>query len=217
MVEKQDVLAHRGLTLPRSVLRRLDKVGIFAQPHVSLEHQHFARRYVVRGIESGGAVREIGRYVTFCGRDGEPLPYLHPIDAMGVNGVHAVVIAPILVRIELFRSGRTCQLLITRHEPGKGEAGRRPPLENAVLFRGVNGFLHSAEPGNGTCLTDSAVPRFWSRGGEEREIPPAFEAAIRGATTGATCIGCSHTHYLAAGSGRDRSNGVSAPAERSLS
>ena len=217
MVEKHEVLAHRGLTLPRNVLRRLDKMGIFAQSHVSLEHQHLVRRYVVRGVESGGAVREIGRYVTFCGPDGEPLPYLHPIDAVGVNGVHAVVIAPILIRIELFRTGRTCQLLITRHEPRQMENGRRPPLENAVLFRGVNGFLHSAEPGNGTCLTDSAVPRFWSRGGEEREIPPAFVAAVRGATTGATCIGCSHTHYLAAGSGRGRSDGVSAPAERCLS
>ena len=149
MVEKQGVLAHRGLTLPRNVLRRLDKVGIFAQPHVSLEHQHLARRYVVRGIESGGAVREIGRYVTFCGADGGPLPYLHPVDAVGVNGVHAVVIAPILVRIELFRSGRTCQLLITRHKPGKVENGRRPPLENTVLFRGVNGFLQSGEGDNG--------------------------------------------------------------------
>ena len=141
MAEKENLLARRGLTLSRRVLRRLNEVGIFAQPHVSLEHQHLARRYVVRGIESGGAVREIGRYVTFCGSAGEPLPYLHPIDAIGANGVHAVVIAPILIRIELFRTGRTCQLLITRHEPGNGEADRRPPLGNTVLFRGVNGFL----------------------------------------------------------------------------
>lgn len=191
MVEKPDSLAHRGLTLPRNVLRRLDKVGIFAQPHVSLEHQHLARCYVVRGIESGGAVREIGRYVTFCGPDGGPLPYLHPVDAVGVNGVHAVVIASILVRIELFRTGRTCQLLITRHKPGKVEDGRRPPLENTALFRGVNGFLHSVED-------ETALPRFWSRSGEEREIPPLFVAAVRAATHGASCLGCSHAHFLAA-------------------
>ena len=191
MVEKPDSLAHRGLTLPRNVLRRLDRVGIFAQSHVSLEHQHLVRRYVVRGVESGGAVREIGRYVTFCGPDGEPLPYLHPIDAVGVNGVHAVVIAPILVRIELFRSGRTCQLLITRHEPGKGEAGRRPPLENTVLFRGVNGFLQSGD-------SEAALPCFWSRSGEEREIPAWFAAAVQAATHGARCLGCSHAHFLAA-------------------
>jgi len=197
MVQKQDFLAYRGLTLSRSVLHRLDKLGIFAQSHVSLEHQHLARRYVVRGIESGGAVSEIGRYVTFCGPDGEPLPYLHPIDAVGVNGVHAVVIAPLLVRIELFRTGRTCQLLITRHEPGKPENGRRPLLENSVLFRGVNGFLHSEEPRKETCLTDSAIPRFWSRSGEEREIPSVFVAAVQAATHGASCLGCSHAHFLA--------------------
>jgi hypothetical protein len=197
MIEKQDVLAHRGLTLPRNVLRRLDKVGIFAQPHVSLEHQHLARRYVVRGIESGGAVREIGRYVTFCGPDGGPLPYLHPIGAVGVNGVHAVVIASILVRIELFRAGRSCQLLITRHEPGKGENGRRPPLENTVLFRGVKGFLDAEQFGEESRSAGSPMPRFWSRAGEGRQIPPMFAVAVQAATKGARCVGCSHSHYLA--------------------
>ncbi|MGB6875391.1 MAG: hypothetical protein WBD87_05100 [Candidatus Acidiferrales bacterium] len=198
MVEKQDVLAHRGLTLARNVLRRLDRLRIFAQSHVSLEHQHLARRYVVRGVESGGAVREIGRYVTFCGPDGEPLPYLHPIDAIGVNGIHAVVVAPALVRIELFRSGRTCQMLITRHEPGKGQNGRRPSLENSVLFRGVNGFLQSGENETSISRTRPALPRFWSRSGEERAIPALFVAAVRAATHGASCLGCSHAHFLAA-------------------
>jgi hypothetical protein len=102
-----------------------------------------------------------------------------------------LVIAPILVRIELFRSGRTCQLLITRHQSGKGGADRRPPLENTVLFRGVNGFLQSGE-------VETALPRFWSRSGEEREIPPLFAAAVQAATHGASCLGCSHAHFLAA-------------------
>ncbi len=198
MQDKQDFLAHRGIALARRVLRRLDEVGIFAQSSVSLEHQHLAGRYVVRGIESGGAVKEIGRYVTFCGPEGEPLAYLHPIDAIGVNGVHAVVIAPVLVRIELFRGGRTCQLLITKHQPEQVENGRRARLENTVLFRGVNGFLEGESFGREDHLSAPAMPRFWSRGGEQREIPPAFAAAVRGATTGATCVGCSHTHCLVA-------------------
>src|SRR5580692_5946632 len=141
MADKQDSLASRGLTLSRRVLRRLNEVGIIVQSQVSLEHQHLAKRYVVRGIESGGALKDLGRYVTFCGPEGEPLPYLHPIDAIGVNGVHAAVVAPVLVRVELFRAGRTCQLLITKHEPGKVEHDRRPPLENRILFRGVNGLV----------------------------------------------------------------------------
>jgi len=198
MQDKQDFLAHRGIALAKRVRRRLDEVGIFAQPSVSLEHQHLAGRYVVRGIESGGAVKEIGRYITFCAPDGEPLPYLHPVDAIGVNGVHAVVIAPVLVRIELFRAGRTCQLLITKHQPGRAENGRRPPLENGVLFHGMNGFLDREQFGKEGDLSTSAMPRFWSRSGEQREIPPVFAAAVRGATTGATCVGCSHTHCLVA-------------------
>ena len=198
MKRDQDSLAHHGLSLPRSVLRRLDGVGIFVQSHVSVEHQHLARRYVVRGIESGGAIKEMGRYVTFCTPDGEPLPCLHPIDVIGVNGVHAVVIAPVLVRIELFRSGRTCQLLITRHEPGTAEDGRRPPLKNSVLFRGVNGFLDAGLPGRNDPLSSSTLPQFWTRGGEKQNIPPQFVAGVQAATKGATCVGCSHMHFLVA-------------------
>lgn len=195
MVEKQKQLAHRGLTLPRKVLHHLNEIGIFAQPHVSLEHQHLARRYVVRGIESGGAVRDVGRYVTFCTQAGERLPYVYPIDAIGVNGVHAVVIAPILVRVEFFRTGRTCQLLITHHEPGSVEDGRRPRLENRVLFRGVNGFLDPQRDTDETDSKQSALPRFWSRAGEEREIPALFAQAVQAATIGAGCCGCSHAHF----------------------
>lgn len=195
MVEKENLLAHRGLTLPKRALRRLNEVGIFAQAHVSLEHQHLVRRYVVRGIESGGAVKEIGRYVTFCGPTGEALRFLHPINAIGVNGVHAVVVAPVLIRIELFRTGRTCQLLVTRHEPGKVENGRRPALENTVLFRGVDGFLDAEKSDKENDLSCSAMPRFWSRAGEEREIPVLFSPAVGAATLGSNCCGCSHAHF----------------------
>lgn len=199
MPDKQDSLARRGLTLSRQVLRRLNEVGILAESQVSLEHQHLAKRYVVRGIESGGAVKDLGRYVTFCGPGGEPLPYLHPIDAIGVNGVHAVVVAPILVRIELFRAGRTCQLLITRHESGKVENGRRPPLENGVLFRGVNGLVDLELLRTGGDLAGrSVMPEFWSRAGEMLGIPAVFAAAVGAATKGVSCVGCSHSHYLVA-------------------
>jgi len=199
MPDKQDSLARRWLTLSRRVLRRLNEVGILAESQVSLEHQHLAKRYVVRGIESGGAVKDLGRYVTFCGPGGEPLPYLHPIDAIGVNGVHAVVVAPILVRIELFRAGRTCQLLITRHESGKVENGRRPPLENGVLFRGVNGLVDLELLRTGGDLAGrSVMPEFWSRAGEMLGIPAVFAAAVGAATKGVSCVGCSHSHYLVA-------------------
>ena len=122
---------------------------------------------------------------------------LHPIDAIGVNGVHAVVVAPVLVRIELFRSGRTCQLLITKHEPGKVENGRRPPLENRVLFRGVNGLVDLERLRTSNDLAGgSAMPEFWSRAGEVLGIPAVFAAAVGAATKGVSCVGCSHSHYL---------------------
>jgi hypothetical protein len=197
MQNKQEILARRGLTLPRQALKCLNRVGIVVQSGVSLEHQHLAGRYIVRGIESGGAVKDLGRYVTFCGPDGGALPYLHPIDSIAVNGVHAVVISPVLVRIELFRAGRTCQLLITKHQPGKVENGRRPPLENSVLFGGTNGFLGREQFGKEGDESGPVTPRFWSRGGEEREVPAVFLAAVQAATRGACCVACLHAHFLA--------------------
>ncbi|HEV2175118.1 MAG TPA: hypothetical protein VGR71_16210 [Nitrospira sp.] len=196
MQNKQEFLARRGLTLSRQVLKRLNSVGILAQSSVSLEHQHLARCYVVRGIESGGAVKDLGRYVTFCDSDGSALPYLHPMDSIAVNGVHAVVVAPVLVRIELFRAGRTCQLLITQHQPGKSENGRRPLIESSLLFRGVNGFMDLKLSSNESDSSGSPVPRFWSRSGEEFTIPPAFGAAVAAVARGANCVGCSHSHFL---------------------
>ncbi len=57
---RREIEARRGMTLPGPALRRLAEVGIFAPPAVSLEHQHLAHRYVVRGVESGGAVAKMG-------------------------------------------------------------------------------------------------------------------------------------------------------------
>src|SRR5271165_2469239 len=107
-----------GLRLSRQALRVLSERGIFAYSPVSLEHQHLANRYVVRGLESGGAVGDLGRYVTFTREDGQPIEWLHPVEAIGVNGLHAVVVTPVLVRVEMLRKGRTYELLITQHRPG---------------------------------------------------------------------------------------------------
>src|SRR5260370_33350536 len=110
-------MTRRGLALPPRALRKFSTVGIFAQAQVSLEHQNLAKRYVMRGVESGGAIREVGRYVTFAGEDGEQVENLHPMDAIGVNGGHAVVLAPTLVRIEVFRAGRSYTDVIKSHHP----------------------------------------------------------------------------------------------------
>ena len=64
-----------GLELTRQALRVLKERGIFAHSPVSLEHQHIAKRYFVRGL---GAAGELGRYVTFTREDGQPIEWLHP-------------------------------------------------------------------------------------------------------------------------------------------
>ena len=196
-----------GLRLAKRVWRSFAEAGIFAPAQVSLEHQHLAQRYVVRGVEAGGAVVPVGHYVTFAGADGEPLGYLHPLDAVGVNGVHAVVVAQTLVRVEVLRSGHTYQVLISRHSVGEVRNGRRPGIETEVLFKGLDGYLNLELWGRDRARAGSALPQFYTPGGELMEIPAAFESAILGATRGAVCIGCRHSHYLVADSSvppRDR-------------
>ena len=113
----------------------LKERGIFAHSPVSLEHQHLAKRYVVRGLESGGAVGDLGRYVTFALEDSQAMECLHPVEAIGVNGLHAVVVPPALVRIQMLRKERTYELLITRHWPGEVSDGKRPLLKTNFVSR----------------------------------------------------------------------------------
>ena len=190
--------SYQGLNLPGQVRGQLRQVGILARTEAGLEHQHLAGRSVIRGVESGGAIREMGHYVTFSGEDGEPLPYLYPIDAIGVNGVHAVVVAPVLVRVEMLRTGRTYELLITGCRIGETENGRRPPLESQVLFRGVHGYLELELWGKDKESAGAVLPTFYSRGGERLAVPAKFAAVTRTITRAVTCCGCVHSHYLAA-------------------
>lgn len=187
-------LARRGLTLPRETLMHFRSLGIFAAPSVTLEYQHMIEKYVVRGTESGGAAGNVGRFVTFCAPDGTALPCLHPVDTITVNGLHAVVVAACLVRIEIFRVGRTYQVLITRHRPGKSELRRRPQIESEVRFRGLHGCMAA----KGSCGNDRhpRIPKFWSRSGEEVQVPLMFTDAVIAGVQGANCLGCAHVHYL---------------------
>ena len=91
--------ARYGLAIPRQILKALENRGIYCQSSVSIEHQHLAKRYVLRATESGGAVADMGRYCAYLDADGVPLPWLQPIDSLSGNGRHAIVIAPELVKI----------------------------------------------------------------------------------------------------------------------
>src|ERR1700694_5351292 len=124
-LNRHELLALRGLRFPGITLQALKKAGIYSLASVSIEHQRSVNRYVIRGQESGGAVAEVGAYCGFVGDDGNPLPWLQRVDTLAVNGIHARVVAAILVRVQVVRVLRTYDLLITKHTlrpvDGKGK------------------------------------------------------------------------------------------------
>lgn len=193
---KQKFTGVSGLLLPRRAVRVLKERGIFAHPLVSIEHQELARRYVIRGLESGGSAGDVGRYVTFAGEQGQPLEYMHPVEAIAVNGLHAVIIFPEIVRVDMLRKGRTYELLITRHSLRSAENGNRAQLETEVLFRGIHGRLELDLCRKDKDQAGTVTPSFYSLAGEPTVIPQKFLAVVRAATKGVNCIGCSHSHYL---------------------
>ena len=115
-----------------------------------------------------------------------------------MNGVHAVELAPVLVRIQVLRKGRTCELLITQHRPGAASDGKRPPLETKVLFRGIHGRLELDLSGKDESRSGSVVPTFYSLAGEVVTIPKRFEEVARAITAAVQRSGCSHSHFVRA-------------------
>lgn len=182
----------------RRIERRLQEAGILCQPEVSLQFQTLARRSVLRGVESGGAAKEIGRYVTFCDEQGEPIPWLQPIDSVALNGRHAVVIAPTLISVEVFRVRNTYDVLIVRHDIAQPTDGRRGRVEAKVLFRGRQGYLPLDLTGVEKNMAGQIVPEFFSKAGEHLDVPAEFGKALKAGVRGATCLGCTHQHYLTA-------------------
>ena len=114
------------LVLPKPVMRRLDASGVYCQTWVTAEKQARSDRWVLRGVESGGSTREVGRYISFFTEDGGRIPWLQKLDRIGSNGVHAVVVATELMSVEMARIGQTYQLLVARHRLLRRRDTRRP-------------------------------------------------------------------------------------------
>ncbi len=127
---KHQILALRGIRLPAVALKAMRGAGIYCDPSVSIEYQDLANKYVIRGCEYGGAAGCTGAYCGFVNVDGGLTPWLSRVDSVGRNGVHAVVVASALVRIQMFRNEQTCELLITRHDLKFIADRKRPILEN---------------------------------------------------------------------------------------
>ena len=188
-----------GLSLPQQTLRALEKRGIYCQSSVSIEHQHLARQYVLRGIESGGAVVDMGRYCAYLDADGSPALRLQQIDSISGNGRHAIVISPALVRIEMLRIGHTYELAITRLWLKSEEGHTRPAIATAPLFRGMQGTL-AVELWNAKhkALRGIVAPVFYTAAGEMLNLPDRFDEATRKITGAVACLGCKHTHIAVA-------------------
>jgi len=187
--------ALHGLALPASVLMALQKRGIYCTPGVTLEHQHLAKRYVLRGVESGGAVSDMGRACAFVSPEGDPLPWLQSLDSIAVNGRHAIFLAESLVRVEMLRTVRTCELAITLHTLSHVQGRIRPEIDSTLLFRGRDGVLSfDLWKDEHRALRGKLTPIFYDRAGEVLHPPQRFEEAIGKVTSVVCCIGCKHSH-----------------------
>jgi hypothetical protein len=178
------------LVLPKAVMRRLESAGVYCQTWVTVEKQARAGRWVLRGVESGGSSREVGRYISFFSPEGGRLNWLQWLDRIGANGVHAVVVAPELLSVEMARIDQTYQLLIARHRIGASASAKRPPVESALLFRGIDGQLPEE------LLKQGLAPEFFTRAGEVKSIPEGFTDAVKAITLGVSCVNCRHCHGL---------------------
>ena len=194
-----EILARQGMRLPGMVLSYLKSAGIYCQPTVSIEHQRLARRYVLRGVESGGAVATLGAYSSFVDESGNSLSWLQRVDSIAVNGVHAIVVAPVLLRLEMVRIARTYDLLITRHWLHKRENGARPRIVSGILFYGRRGTLEMELWGKDASFRGAVSPVFYNRSGEIIGAPNQFGRAIVQLTAATCCVGCRHCHLLAPG------------------
>ena len=187
--------ALHGLALPASVLRALQKRGIYCTPGISVEHQHLAKRYVLRGVESGGAVSDMGRACAFVSPDGAALPWLQSLDSIAVNGRHAIILAESLVRVEMLRTLRTCELAITLHALTQMPGRNRPEVTSTLFFRGRDGVLPiDLWKDEHRALRGKVTPIFYNRAGEVLHLPQRFEEAIRKVTAAVCCVGCKHAH-----------------------
>jgi hypothetical protein len=195
-LDQREVLARQGLRLPALTLKRLRSAGIYCQPSISIEHQHLAKRYILRGVESGGAVADLGAYSSFVHEHGTALGWLQRIDSVGVNGVHAVVVAPVLIRVQMLRVERTYDLLITRHSLVTTGASQRPRLESSIVFYGRRGTLEMELWGKDAAYRGTVVPVFYSRAGEIAAVPAEFQAVATLITAAVCCTGCRHCHLL---------------------
>jgi hypothetical protein len=193
---RREILARQGMRLPVVILKRLRSTGIYCQPTLSIELQHAGHKWVLRGVESGGASPDLGAYSSFVSGDGSALSWLQRVDSVGANGVHAIAIAPLFLRLEMIRIGRTYDLFITRHCLSNADKNRRPKIESSIVFYGRRGMLELDLWDKDAGFRGGVCPVFYSRSGEILTVPSELGWAVANLTAAVCCIGCRHCHLL---------------------
>jgi hypothetical protein len=197
-LSREEMLALRGLRLPRLGMKRLRSAGIYCEPAISIEQERANQRYLLRGVESGGAIPKLGLYAGYSAIDGSPIEWLHRVDALAPNGTHAIVVAPQLARIQIFRVEFTYQLLITSHRLKTAEGKQRPALESAIIFHAAQGRLALELWRKDSKFIDLVEPVFYTRAGEVLPVPDPFQEIVRRVTCAVCCLGCKSPHLLEA-------------------
>jgi len=184
--------------LPAETREQERRIGILCRPQVEIVYQQRANQWKLRGEESGGAVELLGHYVGFVDINCEGLPWLQRVKNFLPNGIHAVVIANELVRVEMFRYETTYQLLISKHWL-QGKDNERPELKSAILFLGRNGSLDTELWGKDAAFRGGAMPHFYGRSGELSPPDAIWTDATIKITEAVCCPGCRHCHLLESG------------------
>ena len=187
----QELLARLGLRLPAVTLKRLQSAGIFCQPAVSIVFQQHTQSYRLRAVESGGAIAELGAYCGFVDADGNAFIWSDRVNNLAVNGLHAIVMAPALIRLEMVRNRLTYELLITRHSLSSVAQNQRPHLQSSILFYG-RGSATAAE--NDAESPGKWCPSLYDRSGSPSAIPAQFRDAVQRLLAAVWCVGCRHSH-----------------------
>jgi hypothetical protein len=120
---------------------------------------------------------------------------LQSLDSIAVNGRHAIFLAESLVRVEMLRTVRTCELTITLHTLSHAPGWNRPKVASTLLFRGRDGVLPlDLWKDEHRALRGKLTPIFYDRAGEVLHLPQRFDEVIRKVTATVCCIGCKHSH-----------------------
>jgi len=168
--QQLELIARRGLALPEPTLTRLRTVGIWCEANLTVQRRD--QDWLIRGQESGGAVNDIGRHVSFCKEDGSALSWLHPVKNFMPNGLHAILLAkgPI-VRLDMYRFETSYDLLITTHTLVNEEGKPKPTLETKLIFFHRFGVLDRELWGKDKMFRGAVAPQFFMQ--RERSKSPA--------------------------------------------